>query len=369
MAEKQILITGGSGYLGLSLARKFLEAGDNPVTLWIHAAGARELHAKRRRIERQLKSFGGRVRYHAGELGAARPFESVDPREIGMILHAAAVTRFNIDWETARGVNVEGAEKILRFAAQCPYLEAIGLLSTVYASGLTPGPIEEQPLENGYGFANHYEWSKWETESLLLRRFKDLPWRLFRIATVISTDDRGRVEQWNAFHNTLRLFYYGLQSFIPGRPATPLYFVTEQFVTEAVFSLMRLQSERAIYHVSPGSRESLALGELIDIAFETFEQDPEFKNRRVLKPLYSDEESFRLLAEGLGSFDSSVIFQTVSSVVPFARQLFVDKEIKNQRLVSALSNVHFPEPCRLVRKTCDFLVQTRWGRRSADEPY
>jgi nucleoside-diphosphate-sugar epimerase len=367
VAGKQVLITGGSGYLGLSLARKFLEAGDKPVTLCIHAAGDREFQAKRRRIERQLKSFGDRVRYHGGDLGAARPFESIDPGEVAMIIHAAAVTRFNVDLESARGVNVEGSEKVLRLAAGCPSLEAIGLFSTVYASGLTPGVIEEQPLDDAFGFANHYERSKWETESLLLRQFNDLPWRLFRIATVIAADDRGRVEQHNAFHNTLRLFYYGLQSFIPGKPATPLYFVTEQFVTDAVFALMRVQPERTIYHVSPGRRESLTLGELIDIAFETFEQDREFKNRRVLKPLYSDEESFRLLAEGLGSFDSSVMFQTVSSVLPFARQLFVDKEIKNQRLVSALSEVHFPEPCQLAQRTCEFLVQSRWGKRSAHE--
>ncbi len=315
MAARQVLITGGSGYLGLSLARKYLESTEDSVLLWLHASDKIEMLAKCRLICESINAFRDRVSCCGGDLTAERPFESIDPKEIRCIIHSAAVTRFNVDLETSQKVNIEGAEKLFRFAARCPSLEALGLLSTVYASGLRAGAIEEEPLDESKGFANHYERSKWEAETLLLRKFNDVPWRIFRVATVIADDDRGCVQQQNAFHNTLRLLYYGLLSFIPGNPSTPLYFVTGRFVTAA----------------------------------------------------YSDAESFNLLAEGIGAFGSSIVHQAISSVAPFARQLFIDKEIRNERLLSAWSGYHGLDPRHLARLSCQHLVKTKWGKRSAYE--
>src|SRR5262249_28275867 len=154
------------------------------------------------------------------------------------IIHTAAVTKFNVDSETAESVNIQGAEKLLKFASRCDSLETFGLLSTVYASGLKAGTIEELPLED-VSFANHYERSKCASETKLMRDFDYLPWRILRVATVIADDHSGCVTQFNAFHNTLKLLYYGLLSLIPGNPGTPLYFVTGDFVANAVFKAMQ----------------------------------------------------------------------------------------------------------------------------------
>src|SRR6266705_64776 len=162
MAARQVLITGGSGYLGLSLARKYLESTEDSVLLWLHASDKIGMLAKCRLICESINAFRDRVSCCGGDLTAERPFESIDPKEIRCIIHSAAVTRFNVDLETSQKVNIEGAEKLFRFAARCPSLEALGLLSTVYASGLRAGAIEEEPLDESKGFANHYERSKWE---------------------------------------------------------------------------------------------------------------------------------------------------------------------------------------------------------------
>ena len=362
MSANEVLITGGDGYLGLRLAMKYLEQTDSPVTLWVRAGDEAEFQAKRERLAGLLRDFEQRVSLHRGDLVDREPFESLDPRRIRKIIHTASVIRFNVDQETARRVNIEGTEKLLRFAAACDGLESIGLLSTVYASGLRSGVIEEAPLDGKDGFANYYEQSKWSSEATLIREYDHLPWQIFLVATAIADSDEGRVTQYKAFHNTLKLFYYGLLSLIPGLPETPVYFVTGDFVANAVFELMNNHASKAIYHVAHTESESLTLGELIDIAFEVFDGEEDFRARRVLKPLYSDAESFDILVDGISSFGGGIVNQAVSSVAPFGKQLFIKKDIRNSRLVSALRHYTKPDARSLILNTCRYLVRTRWGR-------
>jgi thioester reductase-like protein len=316
-------------------------------------------------LTRLIGDAGDRVSYHWSDLVSDDPFASLDPDGITSIIHSAAVTRFNIDEPTALAVNTEGTRKILRFASGCRALEKIGLISTVYASGLISGDVAETQFDGTAGFANHYERSKWLSEDLLLKEYGQLPWRLFRVATVIADSNDGQVSQFNAFHNTLKLFYYGLLSLIPGKEETPVYFVTGEFVANAIFELMSNSPERAIYNVSHTQPESLVLGELIDLAFETFDRQDEFKTRRILRPLFSDAESFDLLAEGMNSFGGGIVNQAVSSVAPFAEQLFIHKRILNDNVVAGVTQYRAPDMRQLIRNTCDYLVRTKWGKQSA----
>ncbi len=363
MGARQILITGGDGYLGQRLARRYLEEDrDAVVVLWMRASDAQACGAKREALVPILGAFGERVRYDWGDLGSERPFERLDPSAVGRIIHAAAVTRFNVDAETARRVNVEGTDKLLRFASECSALDGVGLLSTVYASGLATGRIDEALMDGAAGFANHYERSKWEAEMIAAHRYAQLPWRIVRVATVIADDEGGAVTQYNAVHNTLKLLYYGLISVLPGHPRTPLYLVTGAFAAEAIHAVMAHGASRAVYHAAHTQQESLRLGELIDLAFETFARSEDFLKRRVLKPLYADEPAFALLAKSVQAFGGGPVNQAVSSVTPFAKQLFVSKEIRNERLAATLGAYRAPDPQMLVRNTCAYLARTKWGR-------
>ncbi len=364
MRAKQVLITGADGYLGLRLARRYLAATNYRVALWVRSSDDIEFNQKREALALQIDDREDRVSCHWGDLVNEDPFGSLDPADFTSVIHSAAVTRFNVDEATARKVNAEGTEKVLRFADRCPSLEALGLLSTVYASGLRAGEVDEAPLDVSSGFANHYERSKWLSENTLLTEYDHLPWRIFRVATVIADSDNGRVSQYNAFHNTLKLFYYGLLSLIPGRPETPVYFVTGEFAAGAVFELMESSRSKVIYHLSHTETESLTLGELIDLAFETFDREPHFRSRRILQPLFSDAESFDLLVDGISAFGGGIVNQAVSSVAPFGKQLFIHKQIWNHNLVAALNDYRAPDPRALIRNTCEYLVRTRWGKHT-----
>jgi thioester reductase-like protein len=364
MTANKILITGAGGYLGERTARRLLDNTDHEVVLWLHARDGDEARSKVEALAPAFESYGKRVSFAHGELGAEEPFAMVDPRSVRGLIHGAAVTKFSVDAETADRVNVGGSEKAFRFAERCDGLEQLTYVSTVYASGLCEGAIVESPFDAAAGFANHYERSKNEAERILLARFNHLPWRIARVATVIADDESGRVTQYNAVHNTLKLFYYGLISLVPGLSGTPLYLVTGDFVVRALADLWSRGERRGIYHLAHSHAESMNLDQLVDKAFEVFQENESFQKRRVLKPIYVDVSSFDMLVDGIDGFGGDVLKDALRSVSPFARQLYVNKQLENQRLRAATTSYSAPNMDALVRSTCEHLVRTKWGKVS-----
>jgi nucleoside-diphosphate-sugar epimerase len=357
-----VLITGGDGYLGRQVVERYLAGSDADVILAVRASGPEELAAK----SAALADLGKRVSVIPGDLADPRPFAGVDTGSITSVVHSAAITRFNVTEEDARRVNLEGTLKVLDFAARCPQLERISILSTLYATGLASGPISEVATNGAGEFANFYEWSKHECERVVLEQYGGLPWQMLRVATVISHDQSGTVRQFNAFHNTLKLYFYGMLSLLPGSPTTPLYFVDGQFAADAVFSLAT-SGEGGVFHISHPYESAPTLQQLIDVAFDRFECDESFRRRRVLRPVYADRDAFAIFSDGVGAFASSAVTQAVASVTPFAPQLYVHKEINTDRLSAALGNTTPALATDLVRTTCDWLARTRWGRNSDAE--
>lgn len=360
----EVLITGAGGYLGLRLCKRFLKETDLVLRLCVNARDASGLEAKSNVITQELGENRNRIKFSAVDLSADAPFQSLDPSNIIHIVHSAALTRFNLESELADLVNVKGAEKVFQLAKRCPRLRNLSVLSTVYAAGLMTGIVKEDVIDGKSGFANHYERSKWQAETNLVERYGDLPWNILRIATVIADDRSGKVTQQNAVHNTLKLFYYGLLSLFPGDPETPLYLVTGDFVEDACFAISQSTHQKQIFHVCHQLSESIKLADFIDIVFKKFENFADFKNRRVLRPLWSDAESFDLLVEGVNSLnDVGIVNQAVSSVAPFARQLFAAKDFHNDNLRSVYGSYAAPDPVKLVENTADYLASSRWGRQ------
>lgn len=329
---KSILITGANGYLGSRLADSYNE----PAIRW----------------QRSM-----------GDLQDEKPFASLEPGDIEIIIHSAAITRFNVEKDLAQAINVEGTRKLIAFAKQCPRLKQFVLVSSIYASGLQAGTIGEVPLEETGNFANHYEESKWQCEQDV--RNSDLPWRIARVATVVSDTVDGYVSQFNAVHNTLKLFYYGMLSLVPGFKDTLLYFTTGDFVTTAIRSIVENGRDEGIYHVSPGIRRAVTLGNLVESSYHSFHQDEGFRRRRVLRPLYCDIDSFLSLSDTMISFGQGVMSQASASIVPFAKQLFVRKEVCTDELQRVMPEYEHPDMNQVLPRICASLIRQKWGREQA----
>jgi nucleoside-diphosphate-sugar epimerase len=356
-----ILVTGASGYVGQELAARLLRETEHELVLWLHASSIEEAEKKAAPLRQRFAANDVRLRFAHGELAAEAPFAGVEPQSVRAIVHSAAVTRFNVDEDTARTVNIEGSEKVFAFARQCRGLERLVQVSTVYASGTTEGRVDEHAPFAAPGFANHYERSKHAAEEILTQRYSDLPACIARVATVIADDDSGRVTQQNAVHNTLKLFFHGLLSLVPGKTGTPLYFVTGDYAAEALAKVTAHGKTGRVYHVAHPRGRSIDLQTFVDEAFAVFGEDKNFKNRRIMKPLFADAESFDVLVSSIDGFGGDVLRQALASVAPFARQLFIDKDVRTDNLEALLPTAG-PDARELARATCAWLVKTRWGK-------
>lgn len=360
-----ILVTGADGYIGRLVCDRLLANTEAPLHCWIRSNSAEEFAQKQAKWQERFAAHADRITLHTGNLTDDKPFASIDTSCIGRIIHTAAVTAFNVREDVANQVNRDGTAKMLAFARQCTRLERYCQVSTVYAAGLAAGAVHEESLPKSGPFANHYERSKCEAEAILLEQYNDLPWHIYRVATVISHNDDGDVEQYNVFHNTMRLLFYGLISMLPGLETTPIYLVTGEFVADAIAALaMQDCSQQQIFHVCHRREESIRLARLIELCMEAFREDEAFRKRRILEPLFTDFESFEMLADGLSGLSGQVVSQAVESIRPFAPQMFIDKAFDNDRLLTALPHLHAPDAEALVRNTVRYLVRSKWGRET-----
>lgn len=362
---KNILITGADGYLGRRLALYFLNQTGYRLHLWMRANNQDEFESKKNRLNQIIPDVDKRCQLYYGNLTNENPFDAVDLKELDSLIHSAAVTDFNVPRDKALQVNVEGTKKALEFAGRFTSLKQFVLISSVYAAGLKKGLVKEEILKDQEGFSNHYEWSKWASEDLLVKSFQNIPWKIIRVATIICDREDGCVEQQNAFHNTLKLFYYGLLSLMPGNPDTTIYFVTGDYTVSTIGSILGKGELKKVYQVVHPKAESITLGQLVDIAFDVFSQNEDFKLRRIMKPLFTDTEAFNLLEQGIHSFSSGIVNQAISSVSPFARQLFYEKEFESRNTKSVLSDARVWDFKKIVKNTCEYLVKTKWGRMAA----
>jgi len=102
--------------------------------------------------------------------------------------------------------------------------------------------------------------------------------------------------------------------------------------------------------------------EFLDVAFEAFEEEQDFRSRRLLKPLYADYPTFKALVTGLDGMVSAVTVQALRSVAPFAPQLYLPKDFANDR-VRILNGASAPDKVALLSATCRSFARMGWGRR------
>ncbi|MCP5245550.1 MAG: SDR family oxidoreductase [Burkholderiales bacterium] len=357
-----ILITGADGYFGNLLVRNYLDRTDKKLKLWVRASGNEEYESKLARLEKAYGANLERIQFYHGDLSENRPFREVGRESITGIVHTAAITRFNVEEDLANRVNRDGVRKVAEFARQCPDLQQFGFVSTVYSSGLTKGIVPETSVKPEGRFANHYERSKWEAEHIIQTEFADLPWNIYRAATIIADNESGEVVQFNVFHNTMRLFFHGLISLMPGERDIPIYLTTGKSTASAIFHLMEEKfTSHEIYNICYDRQNALTLGELVDRVFSNFQSSAEFRKKRIMQPLFTDLEAFESLASVLTGVSGMVVKQALDSIRPFSKQLYIEKNISNGNLLKHYPEYPSPDMAVLLDKVIQFLMREKWG--------
>lgn len=358
-----VLITGADGYLGRLLTEKYLFNSEKNLILWVHAKDSAAFQSKSAQLVHIYNNHQSRIKIFSGDLRGDSPFMGINPFEVTGIVHAATVNRFDVTELAANEINREGTRKVANFARDCRRLEDLSLISTIYSAGLDSGIIPESTL-TPYGrlFANFFERSLCEAEFLLFNEFAQLPWRVFRAPIVIAHDNTGKVVQHNVFHDTIRLFFHGVISLLPGDCTTPIYLSTASSIVDAVYGVLNThRAAQRVYNVCYRQDSALSWGELIDRVFMNFSSNTEFRKRLISKPLLTDIDTFESSVSVLKGFRGAEVGRFIENIRPFAKQLFAAKDPANDNLLTAYP-VYNNEPdlLSLIDNIIQYLMITKW---------
>lgn len=196
-SDQTIFITGATGMVGARVLAELLNHG-LPCATVVRNKGAQKASE---RIDELLSRFEqawscslGRPRVFVGDVNQTDL--GLDPSAISWItqhcdrvLHSAASLSFSPASESADGepyrTNLEGTKNVLALFERTE-LEQFHHISTAYVCGLRSGRVAEPDNDVGQSFANDYERSKLQAESLLQSRVARESLTIYRPSIVID---------------------------------------------------------------------------------------------------------------------------------------------------------------------------------------
>ena len=344
-----VFLTGATGFLGMEVLARLLEAGDRDVVALVRADGdeaAQErLDGVLRTLWRDPAPYRDRVRAVAGDLtrpGLGLPQEARTDlaEEVGAVLHCAASIAFDLPLEEARAINVEGTREVIGFAREAKALGGLDRflhVSTAYVSGTYPGTFRERQLIAGQTFRNTYEQTKWEAEQLIAEA-GDLQPAVARPSIVMGASDSGWTPAFNVLYWPLRAFSRGLIDSFPARPDGRVDVVPVDYVADAIVHLLD-RSESGVFNLVSG-RDAPTVGQLIDLGAERFDRP---------RPELVEAGESTALADGevyVPYFDVRVVFDDARA-----------------RAVLGPAGIRPPRLAEYFGALIDYAEAARWGKR------
>lgn len=188
---------------------------------------------QKKRAERLFKKAGNgnfnearkRIKIIKGDiteknLGIDRTKRKSLIKKIDTVYHCAALCNFVDPLKIVRKVNVQGTKNLLDFALDCRHfgrLKNINYISTVAVAGNKKGIFYEDMLNEGQGFNNVYEQSKFEAEKLVesYKKKEGLSLAIFRPGVIVGDSVTGKVDNFQMFYQFLHILSLGLFKELP----------------------------------------------------------------------------------------------------------------------------------------------------------
>jgi long-chain acyl-CoA synthetase len=312
--QRSVLITGATGFLGRKVLTRLLGA-DPHLRVYALGRNTNALDADPR-----IVPIIGDLR--ADGLGLSSNDRAVMRRDVSAIIHLAADTTFSAPLERARAVNTRGTERVLELANECVSPVHVAYVSTAFVAGRRTGLIAEEAVE-ATSWVNAYEQSKHEAEALV-REYAS-SWVILRSSTVVCDDSSGRVTQMNAVHRALRLYHEGLAAMMPGVAESTVDVVTAAYVAGAIVRLALLENAVGnTVHLCAGVG-ALGLDELLDVTYERWARDAEWRRRRIARPVVCDLATYALFERSVAQVGDASLQRLTRALSHFVPQLALPK--------------------------------------------
>lgn len=223
---KKIFITGGTGFLGVHLAR-FLLKKKYKVTLFDLA-------------DLDAKDLIGKVEVVIGDVRDKKILEKAVAGH-DYVVHAAAALPIQLDKKVIFGVNIEGTRNVLAVALKNKIKRLVFISSTaVYGVPKHLPETETAPLDP----IGHYGISKIEGEKLCMEyQKKGLQVNIIRPKTFLGTERLGVFELWfEAIFSSKSVFILG-----PGNNKYQLLAVTD--IADAIEKALTSRANGEIFNI------------------------------------------------------------------------------------------------------------------------
>ncbi|HWT25412.1 MAG TPA: SDR family oxidoreductase [Solirubrobacteraceae bacterium] len=299
-----ILLTGATGFLGMEVLVRLLEDTDHEVLCLVRAPdreGAEgRLAGVLDTLYRDPARFDGRVHALRGDLTGeiARPGGEID-----LVCHCAASISFGLPLDEARRINVDGTRRMLDVARDAGARRFVHV-STAYVAGTRPGAFREDMLDEGQGFRNTYEQTKWEAERLIAERAGDFgTTAVARPSIVMGESDSGWTPAFNVLYWPLRAFARGLFEQVPAKPEGRVDVVPVDHVADGIAKLMETDATGTFNLVS--GADAATVDQLSELACAHFDRPkPPYVRSGAFGDAAADEHG----AVYLPYFDMDVVF-------------------------------------------------------------
>ena len=165
-----IFLTGATGFLGTVLLRDLLIKGHTVTAL----ARAKHGLSAQSRVRARLLDYDPVFEFdkfightlHIAEQGLPNGYLGLDKKvffkyaaAVDMIVHNAACTELEAQWDIYEKVNIQGTKEAIEFAAST-HSKSLGYTSSAYVAGTRTGRVYEDELVAEGSFRNGYEKSK-----------------------------------------------------------------------------------------------------------------------------------------------------------------------------------------------------------------
>ena len=280
--KPSVFLTGATGFLGMEVLARLLEAGDRDVLALIRAS---DDAAAEQRLDQVLRTLYNDPAPYKARVRAVRG--DVTKHQLGLgdrraelaetthaVLHCAASISFDLPLDEARAINVDGTARMLDFAVEAQAnggLERYLHVSTAYVAGQHEGTFRERQHDAGQTFRNTYEQTKWEAEEIV-GLARELGPAIARPSIVMGESNSGWTPTFNVLYWPLQAFSRGLFDAVPARPEGRIDVVPVDYVADALVHLLG-RREAGVFNLVAG-RDAATVDELAELAAAHFNRPP-----------------------------------------------------------------------------------------------